>query len=57
VGWFDVVMEMPNLDRLPLGLLPALPSPSSLEQPLPKSLPDSPIIIIFEHCKTKKQYE
>jgi hypothetical protein len=28
-----------------------------LEQPLPKSLPDSPIIIIFEHFKTKKRYE
>jgi hypothetical protein len=41
VGWSDVIMEMPNLNRPSLGLLPALPFLASLEQPSPKSLPSS----------------
>jgi hypothetical protein len=51
VGWSDVVMEMSNLGSPPPpGLVPALPSLASLEQPSSKSM-SSPPIIIFDHCK------
>jgi hypothetical protein len=57
VGWFDVVMAMPYLDRPPHGLLAELDSLAALlEVPSPKGLSASPIISL-EHYKIKKQFE
>jgi hypothetical protein len=57
VGWSEVVMEMANLDRPPLGLLEELDSPAALlETPSPKGMSVPPMSSL-EHCNMNKQFQ